>query len=821
MASSRPRHIDLTKFPLKQVAPVSLDSSRPIRTTHAPPKSQALACELALHELFAKHPLPPSRDRIRGVFRVLDDLATTDALKIIRDEFKAAVYAPHLLTSADAAQDQVEAIPYFEAFKRADEIRTTDLGEAGSTISDLRTKLAYRERDMQNVYRKNVQLKQELLVKERENAALNARVDNLMAQLKETELRMTEEQDALQKTTNELANKVDTLQTALMQANVMIEKLSVLKSANMGDDSDDVQNQSNLSEFNLGPSALTEYDLRETLRIELQMSQVLDGQLDDFDAALAQYKKKAELLMNSAMGDAAESAIRETALRGELRDLNFAFADRMKKFLEEQDLLLKHMNGLKVTQLMYAKAKKDVHVERLADLALRKYATTIAVSTDHGRTYHVPDTLVFCTKCGAKTLLCPHRTLRKEVLELGNDVTHLRFNHPPLRIRTRLTASSNQAPEEQRRRWLNEILGQKKADKDDGNDSDAGSTDSESSKEDDEISPSIKRVWKDYYEVHHGEKPPRAREITVEKLTTLIEEIYAARWTAEEALESATSERERIGSISEYFYQFMTCRYMVPQVAMKAIYDVLHSLQTHEHAHPTITLFIRNLGGEDDVTWKYIEFVRRFVASRPTLDSYRYQQFLRIMYPARKQSTYDHMSLEMIAYSQNRLTVDSIEAYITKQILEDTEPNFAYEAVRQLLPRIPPGFIPLRFRLADGATSDQNVEDVPIPRLAKTMAYAYMYLASQQEWTAPDIGSIGVDFDDDDDMSVVKEDESVRQNLLANGNTPSARPNVIPNATSQRASALDDEGPQPVLHQKDAAGVTKLELPKFKFVPRS
>lgn len=82
---------------------------------------------------------------------------------------------------------------------------------------------------------------------------------------------------------------------------------------------DNMRNNSNHSEFKISPSSLAEYDLREAQRIELQMALVLDGQLDDFDTALGQHKTKAELLMNSAMGDPEEIAIRERALRIEVR----------------------------------------------------------------------------------------------------------------------------------------------------------------------------------------------------------------------------------------------------------------------------------------------------------------------------------------------------------------------------------------------------------------------------------------------------------------------------------------------------------------------
>ena len=165
MAAARSKaHIDLSKFPLKQVAPVAIDSHRATRNHHGsqchpPPKSQGmektsnrvhlfinfaknsqhslvLASELSLRELLAKHPKAPSRERIRGVFKVLDDLAiSNEALRIISEEFKVAVYATELVTSSSVSNLSddngnhavgfagIEAIPYFEAFERADQIR--------------------------------------------------------------------------------------------------------------------------------------------------------------------------------------------------------------------------------------------------------------------------------------------------------------------------------------------------------------------------------------------------------------------------------------------------------------------------------------------------------------------------------------------------------------------------------------------------------------------------------------------------------------------------------------------------------------------------
>ncbi|TPX31133.1 hypothetical protein SmJEL517_g05472 [Synchytrium microbalum] len=817
MAPVTKSHIDLSKFSLKQVS-----SERP---RNQQPKSQVLASEFAIREIFAKYPVAPSRERIRECFKVLDDIipnlgiGAQDVLKTLRDEFKKAIYARELVTSADLGQG-VEAIPFFDAFRRVDEIRSTDLDSAQETMSELRQKLSYREKDMQNVYRKNASLKQELLAKERETAAMTTRIEDLTAQLKKTEFRMGEDQDTLQRSVYELTNKVETLQTALTQANMMIEKMTVLKSANMSDDSSREDLSQPRDEFTIGPSSLAEYDLKETERIETQMSLVLDGQLDDFDAALNQYKKKAELLINTAI-DAEESAARESALRLELRDLNHSFADRMNRFLEEQDLLLKHVKGLKLKQSMYAKEADNTAVERTADNALRKYATTMMVSNDHGHTFNVPDALPFCSKCGTKTLLCPHRILRKELMEVPENTTHVRFAHPALRLRANLQHN-----------WLDEILGKKPEPPEE----DAESSSDESTEDDDdsdEMSMAVTRIWRDYND-KGGTKPARARQISVEKLVALIQEIHSARWTEEQRMEAASDEWEILGSMSEYFYEFVKKRYMILFVAMKAIYDVLHSLQMHELAHPTITLFVRDLGGEDDVTWKYIELVRKLAASRPSLDSFRYQQFLRILYPARKQTTYDHMALEMIAFSQNKLTVETIESYIMKQILEDREPNFAFfgrrlrafdpkgqgtlilnefqEATRQLLPTLPKGFTLLRFRLAQ----DGESEDVSIIRLARTMSYAYIYLASQQEWIAPEVGSVGADFEEsvsslEEDVSPSNHDISVKTVAEPDAEEGGEDADDEPRQTStKQRKSHEDVNDEPL----------RYELPKFKFVPR-
>ena len=121
----------------------------------------------------------------------------------------------------------------------------------------------------------------------------------------------------------------------------------------------------------------------------------------------------------------------------------------------------------------------------------------MAISTDRGKTYRTLDSLTFCNKCGTKTLLCPHRILSKEDLELPDNTTHIRFAHPILRLRSRLKTSSHEDHEKRRRQWLEEILCTNKNEnqcaaeqQNDGGDDASSDDESDSSDDDDEVSSS-------------------------------------------------------------------------------------------------------------------------------------------------------------------------------------------------------------------------------------------------------------------------------------------------------------------------------------------
>ena len=89
--------------------------------------------------------------------------------------------------------------------------------------------------------------------------------------------------------------------TLLSQANHVIDKLTVFKS-NASKESDKKLSQEEKDALKtavvIDPQGMIEYDLYQMGKVDEQLLEIMNMQIDDFDSALAQLKKKKEILSN-------------------------------------------------------------------------------------------------------------------------------------------------------------------------------------------------------------------------------------------------------------------------------------------------------------------------------------------------------------------------------------------------------------------------------------------------------------------------------------------------------------------------------------------
>ncbi|KAJ3022963.1 hypothetical protein HKX48_004721 [Thoreauomyces humboldtii] len=595
-------------------------------------------------------------------------------------ELYESVYS-HDFTSTDT-QPFVARLPYFNAVNRVVQARQahrpfgqlrllftcteliggpwpyrSDEGvKTHDAVAELEQKIKFRDYDAQMLQRKNLALKQEISNGEANEQRLRKQIADLRGQIEQQENEKMDLRATHGSKEDLLKRHIDQLQSSLAQSNQVIEKLTVFKSAYdepTDDGTYEEEHDQAKQQLVIDSQGMVEYDLYQAQRLEEQFADILNWQLDDYEAALAQLHKKQEILSGVTTG----TEERDESYRLELSEIVSGFRKRIADLLEEQQLLRKHVQGLKIVLSNYAGDRLMSMIQRTADDALRKYAFAMQYSEDRGQTYTPCRTMQYCSKCGERTVVCPHRTLTSEVVPLPVGVTHLRFTHPSLRLRTNFNRQAFEADLPVRLAML---------------EFDPGVTEDEN----EEATPAFRRLWKEYYETRSGAKPRAPRAIALTKLLGIIDDIYDQRWAYETELDRVDSEDPpALSRFEDFFYERMQERYQISDIARKAIHDLFTSLQLYEESNSIVNIFVRHLSGDEDVMWKYVYLARRLFATYENLDAASFRKAIQVLYPSRPKEIYDQMELELVAFSKNRFCRETVEEHLLHMLRTGIEPN--------------------------------------------------------------------------------------------------------------------------------------------------
>ncbi|KAJ3216572.1 hypothetical protein HDU67_009266 [Dinochytrium kinnereticum] len=681
------------------------------------PRSQGgptLVFEVQLKELFDAYPKSPAKERVRTCFEIFDEIipylgTLSPVVKVLRDELYRSVYSKNLTSSEKPPY--VERIPFFCTVGKIDEARYEEITKTNEAVSELHQKIKFRDHDLQLLYKKNMALKQEISDHESNAKSLQEKITHLETTLQKFEMEKNETRFYHQSKEESLKREVEKLQTNLAQSNHIIEKLTVFKTTynENGDDSYEEEIEKSKIELNINSMGMVEYDVYQAERLQDQFAEILNFQLDDFEMSLGQLRKKREILL----GVMNNESDREASYKLELHEIVAGFRRRVSDILEEQKLIKSHLKSLKAIRSDYLSDKQTV--KRTADVALRKYSI-------------VP--------------------LSIEVLKLAPAMTHPKFEHPSLKLRTK---------------YKREDM------------ADAMDTDDESVAEnEDENFQTMKMIWSEFYENRNGFKPKVSRNFQLPRLISLIQEVYDARWAYEEdKYERYELERKDDTEVSftrfvDYFYDFMLHRYQIPEIAQKATHDVFTALGQYEESSNFVAIFIKHLCGMEDVAWKYLYLAKMLLAKYDqqfTISKYR--QLLTVMYPSRPRELYEQMELELIAFCKNKFSREVVEEHLMHMIMSGIEPNHKYffnglkksdyqdngflsyedfdESLGQLLPVAPSRIKKTMYKLSE---LDFKRDEVPLPRLAQLTSYIALYCCYKNAWVAqalisPDFGLSG------------------------------------------------------------------------------
>ncbi len=137
---------------------------------------------------------------------------------------------------------------------------------------------------------------------------------------------------------------------------------------------------------------MVEYDLYQMERMDDQLLDILNLQLDDFDASLGQLRKKKEILSGVVTNKTENDEAYQLEVSYflflytwlvftfyQLSDLNSGFKRRMNELLQERELIQRHSDGLQILQNKFKNEKQLKTIRRNADDALRKYGLLVSV----------------------------------------------------------------------------------------------------------------------------------------------------------------------------------------------------------------------------------------------------------------------------------------------------------------------------------------------------------------------------------------------------------------------------------------------------------
>ncbi|KAJ3356823.1 hypothetical protein HDU83_009635 [Entophlyctis luteolus] len=277
--------------------------------------------EIRLKETFEKYSKTPHKIRTREVFAVLDEIIPQlgvfgPLVTIIKDELFQSVFSK-TLTSCEV-EPFVERVPFFSIAGRVDEARhvtglvSEEAEKANDSLAELQQRVRFRDHDLQILYKKNMALKQDITDYQLKQETLLSKIKALEDQCHKYELEKGESAYYYSAKEDSLKHEIEKLQvtkTTLAQKNAIIDKLTVFKTAyNDASSSALDEIEKNKTELIVDSIGMVEYDIYQAERLQEQFAEILNYQMDDFELALSQLRKKKEILVGVVINETERDA---------------------------------------------------------------------------------------------------------------------------------------------------------------------------------------------------------------------------------------------------------------------------------------------------------------------------------------------------------------------------------------------------------------------------------------------------------------------------------------------------------------------------------
>ncbi|KAJ3142559.1 hypothetical protein HK100_001383 [Physocladia obscura] len=302
--------------------------------------------------------------RVTESFAMLEEIIPSlgvfaPIVALLKEELYRSVYSRNL-TSCDL-EPFVERVPFFCAAGRVDEARQEEAEKANDSLAELQQRIRFRDHDLQILYKKNMALKQDISDYQLNKQNLLEKIRSLEDQCHKYELEKGE---------------------ATYYYTAKEDSLKLFKTA-YNDAPDSMLEEIEKSKMDLVVDSvgMVEYDIYQAERLQEQFAEILNYQMDDFELALSQLRKKKEILTGVAMNESEREA---------------------------------------------------------------SYSLELQFSEDGGDSFKSYKNFDYCGKCGDKTAVCPHKTGSMEPIAVKPHVTHIRIIRPGLKFRTKVKLDDSQ-----------------------------------------------------------------------------------------------------------------------------------------------------------------------------------------------------------------------------------------------------------------------------------------------------------------------------------------------------------------------------------------
>jgi hypothetical protein len=236
----------------------------------------------------------------------------------LREELYISVFSNSLTSNGK----DLERVPYFSSMNRIKQMKREESDRIHETIQELNQRIKFRDHDVNILQKKNLSLKHEIADHLLKQEQLLKVVSDLENRLKLKDIDKEAQIQEYSTKEQKLEKEISTLTTSLAQANHVIDKLTVFR-ANINKEADNKLTQEEADALKkalkIDSQGMIEYDLYQINKVDEQLMEIMNMQIDDLDASLLQLKKKKEILSNVT----ANKVDREAAHHGEVITFRF------------------------------------------------------------------------------------------------------------------------------------------------------------------------------------------------------------------------------------------------------------------------------------------------------------------------------------------------------------------------------------------------------------------------------------------------------------------------------------------------------------------